>query len=117
MQRVYIRTDSNPDIGTGHVMRCLALASALRSKGSRVKFICKELKGSLRQTIQKNGFPLVDLPHTADSVKSEHKFYISQEQDSEETIAALKGDYPECCSMIRSTSIKCLIISNKLLMQ
>lgn len=36
---MYIRTDMNEQIATGHVMRCLAIADALRTLGESVTFI------------------------------------------------------------------------------
>lgn len=43
--RVLIRADASFAIGTGHVMRCLTLARALRAKGSNVSFICRGKMG------------------------------------------------------------------------
>lgn len=36
---LYIRTDMNPTISTGHMMRCLAIADALSVKGEKVTFL------------------------------------------------------------------------------
>jgi UDP-2,4-diacetamido-2,4,6-trideoxy-beta-L-altropyranose hydrolase len=47
VRRIAIRADASVDIGTGHVMRCLALAEALRSQGAEVVFICREQDGDL----------------------------------------------------------------------
>ena len=35
---VLIRTDGNPDIATGHLMRCLSIACALRELGAQAEF-------------------------------------------------------------------------------
>ena len=35
---VLIRADGNPDIATGHLMRCLSIAEALREQGAQAEF-------------------------------------------------------------------------------
>src|SRR5262249_56439759 len=37
--RVVIRADAGPQIGAGHLMRCLALAQALQDRGGRARFV------------------------------------------------------------------------------
>lgn len=54
--RVVIRTDASYQIGHGHVMRCLALASELRLRGADVVFVCRELAGHLCELIAARGF-------------------------------------------------------------
>ena len=54
--RVLIRTDGSLRIGTGHVMRCLALAEGLRTRGQQVSFICRAHAGNLIQVIEQQGF-------------------------------------------------------------
>ena len=39
MPSLIIRTDANSQIGTGHLMRCLALAQSWRSRGGKVVFV------------------------------------------------------------------------------
>lgn len=53
---IIFRTDSSFEIGTGHVMRCLTLAQALREQGSTCIFICREHNGNLIDLIQEQGF-------------------------------------------------------------
>ena len=43
---IFFRVDSSLHIGTGHIMRCIVLAEALRSQGHTVTFICRELPGN-----------------------------------------------------------------------
>ena len=61
-QRIAIRTDASLRIGTGHVMRCLTLAGALREKGAEVRFISRALDGHLIDRIEREGFAADILP-------------------------------------------------------
>lgn len=40
---VFIRTDSNNEVATGHVMRCMTIADKLIKYGEKVKFIVKDV--------------------------------------------------------------------------
>lgn len=46
------RVDASVNIGTGHVMRCLALASQLREKGVISHFICRAHQGHMAEKIK-----------------------------------------------------------------
>jgi UDP-2,4-diacetamido-2,4,6-trideoxy-beta-L-altropyranose hydrolase len=53
---VMLRADASIRAGTGHVMRCLTLASALRLAGARCEFLCRELYGHLIDLVIEKGF-------------------------------------------------------------
>jgi UDP-2,4-diacetamido-2,4,6-trideoxy-beta-L-altropyranose hydrolase len=62
---IAFRVDAGRDIGTGHVMRCLALAEVFRERGCAVLFLCRELDGNLNEFIRsQKGFDVAVL--TAD---------------------------------------------------
>ncbi len=54
--RIAIRTDASFEIGTGHVVRCLTLATQLRRRGAEVSFITSSGVGNLDDAIQAQGF-------------------------------------------------------------
>ncbi len=58
---VYIRVDSSLIIGTGHVMRCLTLAKALKENGANIEFICRKHEGSITNKIRLSGFNVFEL--------------------------------------------------------
>lgn len=50
--QVVFRTDASLEMGTGHVMRCLTLANALREEEYECYFICREHPGNLIEFIR-----------------------------------------------------------------
>lgn len=60
--KVVFRTDASFDIGTGHVMRCLTLAEALRQRGASCRFVCRDHPGNLIDLIRQRGFNVHALP-------------------------------------------------------
>jgi UDP-2,4-diacetamido-2,4,6-trideoxy-beta-L-altropyranose hydrolase len=63
--RVFFRADASTEIGTGHVMRCLTLADALRTQGAACSFICRTHPGNLIALIRQRGFDVHELPFDA----------------------------------------------------
>lgn len=61
--RVVFRTDAAFHVGTGHVMRCLTLANALRAMGWQTLFICRDHEGHLADTVRQQGHECILLPH------------------------------------------------------
>lgn len=66
MKTVWIRADASSSIGSGHIIRCMALAEELRMAGVSVRFICRKLHGNLVSFINKHGFVVEEL--SGDSV-------------------------------------------------
>jgi UDP-2,4-diacetamido-2,4,6-trideoxy-beta-L-altropyranose hydrolase len=60
--QVVIRADASQRRGSGHVMRCLSLADALREQGASVLFVTRDLPASLAQMIHAQGHQQVPLP-------------------------------------------------------
>ena len=57
--RIFIRADAHPNVGMGHVMRCLSIADALKKAGHDVKFILAD--NSVTGLIQERGFETIVL--------------------------------------------------------
>lgn len=62
---VALRVDASLTMGTGHVYRCLTLASQLRQHGHRVVFICRQLPGNLIDLITAHDFRVLRLSQGA----------------------------------------------------
>ncbi len=67
--QIVICADASSKIGTGHIMRCLTLADALREQQAEIHFLCRDLVGNLISYILDKGYSvhrLADLtPETA----------------------------------------------------
>lgn len=98
---IAFRTDASLDIGTGHVMRCLTLADALRARGAECAFICREHPGNLIGLIRERGYEVHGLPMQADHILPAepdgglpaHAAWLSADwaTDAEQTRLALQG--------------------------
>ena len=58
---IFIRTDMNEKIATGHVMRCLSIADALKEQGKEVHFLLADEQA--QNLIQSRGYESIVL-HT-----------------------------------------------------
>ena len=58
---IVIRTDASIYIGTGHVMRCLVLATGLVKRGHQISFAMRPQQGDLIQFVQSKGFDVLAL--------------------------------------------------------
>jgi UDP-2,4-diacetamido-2,4,6-trideoxy-beta-L-altropyranose hydrolase len=93
--RIVFRSDASLAIGTGHVMRCLTLASALRERDVTVSFVCREHDGHLCGLIEKRGFTVCRLPVPKAGTQAEgaptHAAWLGATwvEDAEQTRAAI----------------------------
>lgn len=58
MTEVLFRVDGTPAIGTGHVMRCVAIAEALHDQGARCAWLAARLTDALARRIEAEGIAL-----------------------------------------------------------
>ena len=53
---IAFRVDASLQMGSGHIMRCMTLAKALRSQGASCEFICRDHVGNLADLLRDEGF-------------------------------------------------------------
>jgi UDP-2,4-diacetamido-2,4,6-trideoxy-beta-L-altropyranose hydrolase len=94
---VAFRTDASIQIGTGHVMRCLALADELHKLGANSIFICRKAQGHLCNLINQRGHTVLFLPQLSEvyigGVGPEHAAWLGVhwEVDAQQTQKLLLG--------------------------
>lgn len=71
---ILFRADGNPDIGTGHIMRCLSLADALREQDQEITFITAE--SYFQRLIQTRGYPCTVLGTAYDRMEEELSIFL-----------------------------------------
>jgi len=62
---LYIRADADGKIGSGHIMRCIALAQAWQDQGGEVTFISHCESAALKERMQSEGFRFIAIAHAS----------------------------------------------------
>lgn len=111
--KIAFRTDASLQMGSGHVMRCLTLADALKARGADCRFICREHPGHLLEVIRQRGYEVTRLVATVQPVSATTKIKVNEspspqkepahtawlgstwQADAQETGAVLIGFQPD----------------------
>jgi UDP-2,4-diacetamido-2,4,6-trideoxy-beta-L-altropyranose hydrolase len=94
--KIVFRVDATLQIGTGHFMRCLTLADALKQRGDHIRFVSRNLPTHFHEMLNEKGIGLAALPK-----KKRESHYgnlahsswldVSQTDDAQATGQALSG--------------------------
>lgn len=103
MKKIFFRADASREIGSGHVTRCLNLASALRDRGAVCVFISRAHEGNLIAKTQQQGFEVLTLKEKRKGSlgnKPKQTEYIrwlgtDWKTDAMETLQVLKSSRPD----------------------
>ncbi len=90
---IIFRTDASVSIGSGHVMRCLSLATELAKRGAEILFILRGFEGEMSAQVKRRGFacellplPAVDYQITDEDPAHASWLGVGWLEDAEETI-------------------------------
>jgi len=95
------RADASNRMGTGHVMRCLTLAEALRDRGAHTRFVCRAHHGNLVDLLRRRAMPVTVLPRpetaTNEMYTEDYGSFlgVTKEVDTRQIIEALHGHTPD----------------------
>jgi UDP-2,4-diacetamido-2,4,6-trideoxy-beta-L-altropyranose hydrolase len=64
---IFFRVDASLEMGTGHFMRCIALAERLHGAASKIHFLCADLPALLESSVTSRGYSLCRLPEIRSS--------------------------------------------------
>ncbi|MDH5524798.1 MAG: UDP-2,4-diacetamido-2,4,6-trideoxy-beta-L-altropyranose hydrolase [Desulfobulbaceae bacterium] len=94
VKQISFRVDASVQMGTGHFMRCLTLADALKQRGSQIRFVSRHLPDHLCNMLKDKGHEFVLLDNTLSDVTLDELAHaqwlgVSQERDASDSIQAL----------------------------
>lgn len=123
-----IRVDASDQIGTGHLMRCLTLADALRRRGAEVDFISRHMPTQLQKMVRDHGHQFTLLAESPSDLMDDlvHSRWLgtSQAMDAQATMDALASQKLDCLivdhyaldarweSMLRQMCSKIMVIDD-----
>ena len=93
---IAFRADASPEIGSGHLMRCVTLANVLAGRGAMVTFLTRPGAAPLLETVRAKGYQVRilsdDPPKSApspDGTAHDHWLPVTMARDAEQSAAIL----------------------------
>jgi len=96
--KIVFRVDASSAMGGGHVVRCHTLAKALRRRGAKVTFVCRDHSGNLIENLIRDSFQVMVLPPPKVEAVTTDDYAdwlgVHQLVDARETKLALENEKP-----------------------
>ncbi|MFC4700527.1 UDP-2,4-diacetamido-2,4,6-trideoxy-beta-L-altropyranose hydrolase [Glaciecola siphonariae] len=120
---VLFRVDAALEIGSGHVMRCLTLARALKSASINCEFLCRQTTGDLIAFIRQQGFVVHSLSPALNKHANDFDTTSIQSLDAQQSLKVISQDYEllivdhyelgaEYCAMLRKRCRSIMVIDD-----
>ncbi|MBM4184034.1 MAG: UDP-2,4-diacetamido-2,4,6-trideoxy-beta-L-altropyranose hydrolase [Gemmatimonadetes bacterium] len=109
---VIIRVDASAAIGAGHLMRCIALAQALKRRDATPLFVTRTADAGLLQRLRSEGFGVVPLAHAAASDDSALTIAAARLHDAEWIVVDGYDFDPAYLAAIRTEGRRILYIDD-----
>jgi UDP-2,4-diacetamido-2,4,6-trideoxy-beta-L-altropyranose hydrolase len=93
--RILIRADTSDGVGTGHLVRCLALAAGLRELGARVTLACTPTPPHVSRMVSEAGCDLVDVASGSVAAKRRATEELLAAADQHADVVATRNAIPE----------------------
>jgi len=116
-ENLFIRADATTAMGTGHVMRCIALAQSWQDHGGKVTFLTHCESASIQQRIRQEGFDFIPIetPHPDPNDLTKTLSILSNSTSpTNASLLVLDGYHftPEYQKAIRDAGIRLLVIDD-----
>lgn len=111
--RVLLRADASVSIGSGHIMRSLTLAKALKQQGAECEFICRQSEGNLIAWLQNQGLKVITLPADINTEQDDADYSLTHLTQRYQLLVVDHYQLAETyCQRMRSHCDKILVIDD-----
>ena len=114
--RLLIRADASPQMGTGHIMRCLALAQAAQALHIPVQIVGRIGVLWLRERLKKEGVDFIELPGSVPPLEKPEDILaqLPQQPSIDQCWVVLDGYHfgLDCQNALRAAGYKLLVIDD-----
>ena len=115
--KIAFRADASLQMGSGHVIRCLTLADALRAQGADCHFISREHPGHLLEVIRQRGYKVNGLVSLVQSAQAAIKNIVNEAPQPEPVHAhwlgsAWQADAQETAAVLASLQPDWLVVDH-----